>query len=218
MKILLFGATGRTGELVLDYALAKGYAVVALVRNPSKIQVPAARLIVIKGSPTNADDVQNALQGCDAVISTLSALTEKESFSFKKVYPPHVLETAIRNVLENTKIHPIKRIVTLSSIGAGNSFALAPWYMRLMIKITNFKIVFADHARQEELLQQSHLNWTIARPVALTNGSKIKELVVSYAKTPSPFRISRRLLAKFMVDSIEDAAFFGKAPILSERP
>ncbi|MBS7564744.1 SDR family oxidoreductase [Mucilaginibacter sp. Bleaf8] len=216
-KILLFGATGRTGGLVINYALEKGYSVVALVRSPDKIKVQSPQLTVIKGSPTDANDVRLAMKGCDAVISALSALSEKESFSFKKIEPPHVLETTIRNAIDSMKANHVRRIITLSSIGAGNSFNLAPWYMRLIIRITNFKIVFADHTRQETLLQQSDLDWTIARPVALTNGTELKKLVVSYHKTPSPFHISRSLLAKFLVDCIDDASLIGKTPILSEH-
>lgn len=39
MKLLLLGATGRTGKLALDYALPLGHEVVALVRDPAKVSV-----------------------------------------------------------------------------------------------------------------------------------------------------------------------------------
>ena len=38
-RILLYGATGRTGSLVLNYALGWGYAVTTLVRNPDKLLI-----------------------------------------------------------------------------------------------------------------------------------------------------------------------------------
>ena len=38
-----------------------------------------------------------------------------------------------------------------------------------MIRLTNFKLTFADHAAQEALLRQSDLEWTLARPVALND-------------------------------------------------
>lgn len=211
-RILLFGATGRTGQLILDYALEKGYAVTALVRNPEKLQVRSPLLTVIKGLPTEIEDVRKAIAGCDVVISTLSALADKDSMSFKKIVPPHTLEQSIANVIAAGK----RRIITLSSIGAGDSYPFAPWYMRMFIRISNFKIVFADHDRQESLLMQSDMDWTIARPVALNNDGVIKKLVLSYGQRPAPFRISRRQLAKFMVDCIDDRSLIGKAPILSE--
>lgn len=211
-RILLFGATGRTGQLLLNYALEKGYAVTALVRNPEKIQVRSPHLTVIKGLPTDEGDVRKAITGCDVVISTLSALADKDSMSFKKIIPPHTLERSIQHVIASGK----RRIITLSSIGAGDSYPLAPWYMRLFIRISNFKIVFADHNRQESLLMQSGMDWTIARPVALNNDMEIKKLVISYGQRPAPFKMSRRQLAQFMVDCIDDKNMIGKAPILSE--
>ncbi len=216
-RILLFGATGRTGGLVMSYALEKGYAITALVRNKDKITLKHPDLKIVQGSPTNAQDVKNAMTGCDVVISTLSALPVKESMSFKKITPPHILETSIYNALVGMKELGIDRVITLSSIGVGETFRLAPWFMRLFIKISNFKIVFDDHNKQEALLMKSSLNWTIARPVSLNNDTDEKNLVVSYEVRPSPFKISRMLLAKFMVDSIDDETLFKKAPILSEN-
>jgi putative NADH-flavin reductase len=215
-RILLFGATGRTGTLLVNYALEKGYAVTALVRNPEKLVVRSERLTIIKGLPTNAGDVEKAMTDCDIVISTLSALSVKESFSFKKMQPPHTLELSIRHAIESMTARGKKRIIILSSIGAGDSFPLAPWFMRVMIKITNFNIVFADHTQQEAWLRHSTLDWTIVRPVALNDDSDLKQLVVSYNQRPSPFKMSRKQLAKFMVDSIDNPAFIRKAPILSE--
>ena len=217
-RILLFGATGRTGTLLVNYALEKGYAVTALVRNPEKLTVRSEHVTIIKGLPTNPADVKKAMEDCDIVISTLSALSVKESFSLKKIQPPHTLETSIRNAIESMTARGKKRIITLSSIGAGDSFPLAPWFMRVIINITNFKIVFADHTRQEALLRHSTLDWTIARPVALNDNRDLEQLVVSYNQRPSPFKMSRKQLAKFMVDCIDNSDFLYKAPILSEKP
>lgn len=215
-RILLYGATGRTGGLVLNYALQQGYAITALVRNPAKLSVQSDNLTVIEGLPTSLDDVRKAMRGCDAVISTLSALSESEAFSRKKIPVPHTLETTMRNTIVCMSEQRLKRIVTLSSIGVGDSWPYAPWYMRLMIKLTNFKITFADHAGQEALLMKSDLDWVIARSVALNNNDELKALRVSYQKTPSPFSISRKQLALFMVDCLATNDFLRKAPILSE--
>lgn len=216
-RILLYGATGRTGALIAAYALQQGYAVTALVRNPDKLLLKSDQLTVVRGLPTTIEDVRRAMPGCDAVISTLSALSEAEAFSFRKIPAPHTLETAMRNTITVMGELEIRRVVTLSSIGVGDSWPFAPWYMRGMIKLTNFKITFADHNGQEALLRQSGLDWTIARPVALNDNEELGRLVVSYAGSPSPFKMSRRQLAKFMVDCLEEAELIGKAPLLSEK-
>ncbi|GAB3220033.1 NAD(P)H-binding protein [Spirosoma arcticum] len=107
--------------------------------------------------------------------------------------------------------------MTLSFAGAGDSRPLTPWFMRLMIKLTNFKITFADHDAQESLSMESGLDWVIARPVALNNKEETKELQISYGKTPSPFSISRKRLAMFMVDCLSTNDFVHKAPLLSKK-
>jgi len=210
------GATGRTGRHAVAFALAKGYQVTVLVRDPAKMIGKSPNLTVLKGLPTDIADVRMAMKDCDAVISLLSALPEKQSFSFRKVIPPHTLEKSIANALQAMQEQGIQRIISLSSIGAGDSYRYAPWYMRLMIKITNFKIVFADHGAQERLLQESGLNWTIVRPVALNENETMGTLVVNTAKTPSPFRMSRKQLAHFIIDNIDSETYHRKTPILSE--
>ncbi|WP_223652788.1 NAD(P)-dependent oxidoreductase [Hymenobacter psoromatis] len=216
-RILLYGATGRTGELIVAYALQQGYAVTALVRNPDKLTQKSDQLTVIQGLPTSLADVRLAMRGCDAIISALSALSDSEAVSFKKIAPRHTLETTMRHTITAMEELGIKRIVTLSSIGVGDSWPYAPWYMRLAIKLTNFKLTFADHNAQETLLRQSGLDWTIARPVALNNHKTTGQLVMEYDKTPSPFASSRQRLAQFMVDCLAGSKFLRKAPLLAEK-
>src|SRR5260221_10726888 len=72
MHLMVLGATGRTGGHVLDLALAGGHDVTAFVRSPDKV-VPKPRLRVIGGDPLTGSGLEDALDGCDAVISTLGA-------------------------------------------------------------------------------------------------------------------------------------------------
>jgi uncharacterized protein YbjT (DUF2867 family) len=127
------------------------------------------------------------------------------------------LEKSISNAIRAMEEYGIKRMMTLSSIGAGNSYKYAPWFMKLMFKITNFKIVFADHNAQEKLIQRSDLNWTIVRPVALNDNETMGTLVITYDKTPKPFKMSRKQLAKFFIDNLYTANYNYKTPILSEK-
>lgn len=70
MRIALFGATGRVGTRVLEYALADGHTVNALVRDPAKIPSREG-LTVIAGDVHDLDAVRSAIRDADAVISTL---------------------------------------------------------------------------------------------------------------------------------------------------
>src|SRR5438093_10326483 len=73
MNLLVLGATGGTGRLVVDQALAAGHTVTALVRSPEKLATATSQpnLRVVTGSATDPKSVAGAMKGADAVISTL---------------------------------------------------------------------------------------------------------------------------------------------------
>ena len=216
-RILLLGATGRTGSLILADALKKGYTVTALVRDPSKITISSEGLSIVEGLPTNFADVDKAMADCDIVISALSPVDKGAVFTLKKLRVPNILEIAIKNVIASMAAAGKKRIIIISSVGAGDSYRYTPWYVKLLIRYTNFKVIFAGHNAQEKLLMNSDLEWTIARPAGLTNDTNLKKRVISFDQTPHPFKISRMLLAESIVDCITDPNVIQKAPMLSEK-
>lgn len=216
-RVLIIGATGRTGKHAIQFALDKGYQVVALVRNPAKIKVSSNALTIITGLPTDIHDVRKAMEGCDAVLSLLSPLTRGEAISFRKIDPPRFLEKSMTIVLKVMKESGVKRILILSAVGAGSSWKYAPWYVKLLIRITNFKIIFKDHNVQESLIQHSETNWTIARPVGLNENETMGTLAVTYDQKLRPFQMSRKLLAKFFIDNLYTETYSRKVPMLSEK-
>lgn len=198
-------------------ALEKGYEVVALVRNPAKIVVKHDRLTIVEGLPTNIDDIRKAMEGCDVVLSLLSPLTRGEAISFRKINAPRILEKSMINVVRVMNEYGVKRILILSSVGVGNSWKYTPWYVKVLVRLTNFKVIFADHNAQEDLIQTSGTNWTIARPAGLNENETIGTLAVTYDHTPKPFQMSRKLLAKFFIDNLYSEDFIHKMPMLSEK-
>ena len=54
MNLVFLGATGGTGRLVVDQALASGHTVTALVRSPEKLTLRNPNLRVIAGQATAA--------------------------------------------------------------------------------------------------------------------------------------------------------------------
>jgi putative NADH-flavin reductase len=213
--ILLFGASGRTGIHVLHYALEKGYFVKALVRDPAKIAMKSDRLLLITGTPANLDDVKRAAAGCDAVISTLNNPRKTESLWAKPVNPPDLMTGCIKNAVTAMRESGIKRIIVQTGAGAGDSFGRMPWFMKVLIRVSSLRYVYADHDGQERVLQESNLDWTIVRPVGLTDKDEIKELAIGDKGRHTP-TISRKAVAKFMVDCLESTEYVHKAPVISE--
>lgn len=154
----------------------------ALVQSPEKITEKSDRLIVIKGLPTDIDDVRKANLNCDKVISTLNPISEKDLISLKKIQPARILEKSIQNAIEcigefkikkncRSFIHQHWRYLSVSAL----VYAIA-W------KTTNFRNSFDDHNEQESLLMNSDLDWVIARPVSLNNNESLQNLVINYDK------------------------------------
>ena len=78
-----------------------------------------------------------------------------------------------------------------------------------------FGRAYDDKDMQERLIKDSALDWTIARPGVLTNGSRTGRYKV--LKEPSQWRngtISRADVASFLVQQIEDRAYLRKTPVL----
>jgi len=216
-KILILGATGRTAKHAIPFALAKGYKVVALVRCPDKINIQSDHLTIIKGLPTHIDDMRKAMHGCDAVLSMLAPLPHGAAMSIGKIDRPRIMERSIRNALIVMKEYHIKRIMILSTVGAGDSWKYNPWYVKLLAKLTNFKVIFEDHTAQEQEVLKSKTDWTIVRPVGLNEKEAVGELIVTYNQTPKPFQMSRKTLAKFFIDHLYSDIYRHKTPMISEQ-
>jgi uncharacterized protein YbjT (DUF2867 family) len=213
----VLGATGRTGRWVLERALEARHDVVALARNPDKVVARSPKLSIVRGTPESARDVLLAISGCDAVVSTLNNNRASDLPWARPVSPPVLMTRSIGNALAAMRASGARRIVVLSALGVGDSFAQAPAITRLLVRRTHLRVVYEDHEAQEALLRQSGLDWTSVRAAILTNARSVKRLLVSCDGRPKAgMTISRAHVARFMVDILDDAAFFGKAPVISE--
>jgi putative NADH-flavin reductase len=84
MKLVIFGATGRTGVHLVKQALAAGHSVTALVRTPAKLTLQHERLTVLQGDAQDAAKVAQAVAGAEAVISVLGPTRNRPAFAVSK--------------------------------------------------------------------------------------------------------------------------------------
>jgi putative NADH-flavin reductase len=64
-NIIIFGASGRVGQRLIEYALADNFKVTAFVRDTAKVNINHTNLEVIKGNVFQLDEVENAVKGKD---------------------------------------------------------------------------------------------------------------------------------------------------------
>lgn len=214
MKVFLLGATGRTGKLVLESALEMGYEVHCLVRNSDKINGGTK---VFEGNPSNVADLERAMAGCSSIINVLN-ISRNTDFPWSKLRTPDkFLSNVMANLIPLAEKHEIERVISCSAWGVLETRKDLPFWFRWTIDYSNIGIAYADHERQEELLQNSGLNWTIVRPVGLTSFNRIEKVKVSFDNSPKPgLIISRKTVAKYMVDCMGNEDLIHKKVVVSK--
>jgi putative NADH-flavin reductase len=216
-RILLLGATGRTGRHVLTCALAQGLQVVALVRSPDRVTVRSDRLTVMMGSPLNPSDVAVAIEGCDAVVSALNNIHTSDRPWANHLCPPMLMTHCISNCISAMRKEGIRRLVVMSAIGVGNSFAYAPAVLRWLIRHTNLRRSYEDQDAQERILSQSGLEWTSVRVAGLTNWEHLRKLMVGVgSEADTRTSIRRERAARFLLDCLWGVQYIGQTPLILE--
>jgi uncharacterized protein YbjT (DUF2867 family) len=187
MTLVILGATGGTGRLVVEQALAAGHAVTALVRSPEKLTIRNSSLRVIAGKATDAGDVARAFEGADAVISTLGGTGS-------------VIADSTRAILEAAHKTGVERVVVLSSFFVERDRLGA--VSRLLTGIAAGSKI-KDKSAGEQLLRQSDLDWTIVYASPLTDGpaTGFVEVPVEGTKRGIWDRISRSDVAAWLVQA-----------------
>jgi putative NADH-flavin reductase len=218
MKILILGATGRTGRLVVEDALKQGYDLSVLVRDKNKVSFSSKSIKVYQGTPTNRADLAAAMQGCEVIISALGIARASDAPWSKLITAKNFISESIKNVIVEADQQNLKRLITVSAWGVGESKKEIPFWLRWLINYTNLAPVYAEHEAEEKLLANSNLNWTAVRPVALNDSGKKKTLKVSLNNLPKPsLQISRQSVAKFIVDILKTDEYDMKSPTISEN-
>ena len=217
MKLLLLGSTGRTGRIVLEIALKKGYQVNCLARNTERIKKRKG-LTIFEGNPTNENDLKKAISKCDFVISVLN-ISRKTDFPWSSLKTPSTfLSDAMNIVVRISKNENIKRISICSAWGVAESKNDIPKWFKWLINRSNIGIAYNEHEKQEEIISKSKLNWTIIRPVGLSNSKKEEKIIETFNNKPKPnMLISRKSLAKYLLQSLTNNSLIEKKVVVSKK-
>ena len=215
-KIAVFGATGRTGKHIVEEVANRGFIPVCLVRGKSKEKITERKAFSIIGSPLEYEDVLETIDGCDAVLIALN-ISRKSDFPWAKVItPPDLLDVAMKNIVKAMNETGVRRVITVSAWGVGDSYAEVNWMFRFLINKTKVGVAYAGHEDQERVLRASGLDWTSVRPVGLSNETWNSRVRVSFkGEKKLRMTISRKDVAKFMLDILEDKKFFQTTPSIS---
>jgi putative NADH-flavin reductase len=195
MKLFVIGATGRTGREIVEQALARGHHVTAYVRSPESITLKNERLTVLKGNAMDENQLFNAMQNHDAV---LSALGPRKPFKSSSLLHDSALATT-----RAMNRSGVKRLLVLS---AAAHFPGIPNRIVSLILRNHMR----DSRTMEQVVQASGLDWTIARPPRLTEEDYPTYRSREDAAPKMGFTLARKGVAAFMLDAIEQQKHFRK--------
>ncbi len=208
MKLLILGATGATGQLLVQQALAAGHEVTALVRNPAQVTTSHPNFKAVKGQATVAADVEPLMRGQDAVLSALGPRTKNDPVCADAA-------SAVVSAMQNAGV---KRLVWLSAGGVGDSkahiTAASFVFGRIILPLFLAK-PYANHLRAEEVVRASGLDWTLVRPAQLVDQATGNPVVaVLPDQKVGGLKIARADVAAFMLGEVGAREYVGLAPTL----
>lgn len=183
MRITVFGASGKTGRLVVEQGLERGDEVVAFMRDASRVDRSHERLEVVEGDGREPDAVADALRGSDAAISVLSLASPEDE--------PQQSE-ATRSILEAAKAEGVRRIV----VTANNHVFHDDEVPRELAAFAR------EHRRNRDLLRASGLDWTIVASPTLADDPGTDSFAVSVDEKAPGKRTAREDLATAALDAV----------------
>jgi putative NADH-flavin reductase len=209
MKIVVFGATGRTGMPLVQQALTAGHQVVAFVRNPDKMAIEDERLTLVQGDVIRATDVDKAITAdVDVVISVLSP---------SKGSPKDMLPVAVNHVLAAMKRHQVHRLIYMTGAGVDMPED-RPKLINHLIKFA-LKTLAGDVLKQSEAavraVQSSGLAWTIVRAPMLNDEPHSGKYRIGWVGVNTGPRLCRADAADFMLKQLASDTYLHQAPVIS---
>lgn len=203
MRIVVFGANGRTGILLVYQALEKGHLVTAFARRADSVPVRHPNLTVIQGDILDYQMVREAMARQEAVLSALGMNQRKYNT---------ILSEGTKNILQAMKECGVKRFICMSSAGVlGNDGGFI--FGKIIVPLL-LKQVMEDKKRQLQAIRESDLEWVMVRPSGLTDSPKTGKYRIT-AGPPAYRSVPRADVADFMLKLLTDRSYDRQTPAIA---
>jgi nucleoside-diphosphate-sugar epimerase len=217
MKVLVLGASGATGKLVVQQLVQRNIEVRMVVREsaiiPSNLQSDNT-IEIIKGNINDFEIVKiiNLIKDCNSIICCLGHnISLKGIFGPPRKFVSKTVEKAIKALqslnLNQKFILMSTTAYTNEKIGEKNSFGEKIIFSLLKILLPPHKdnMLAADYLVYK-LGSKSNIDWVAVRPDSLTNeqNESIYEIHSNKVRSPifNPGKTSRINVSHFMVELV----------------
>jgi putative NADH-flavin reductase len=212
MKIIIFGATGFSGQAILEEAVRQGHEVTVLVRDASKIHNKNNNVKIVEGNVLEPAVVSSVLHHQEAVIQCLGVGGKGDG------KPTTFISDATKVIVDEMQKQNIKRLIAMSNVGAGNSITFQPWFFTKFILpyfMKWLKVIIEDKNRMEPIIMNSNLNWTIVRSPNIVDKPSKGTCNATLDGKGLKMTITLPDLSRFMVDQLKQTTFIKQAPCIS---
>ncbi|MFI0940662.1 NAD(P)-dependent oxidoreductase [Streptomyces sp. NPDC021020] len=201
MRITLFGATGRMGQLLTQLALDAGHDVTAYARNPAKLRITHPRLSVVAGQLDDDAAISDAVRGADAVIEGVGS----ES-------------AATRRIIAAMGSAGVKRLVVVSTCSVPDPDDLPDAKFKALVRFvkTAAPHPYAEVRAAAEAVRASALDWTLVRVAKLNDKPARGDVKVgNYGHGVVGLSLTRADMAAFLLSQVSDDTYVRRAPAIS---
>jgi uncharacterized protein YbjT (DUF2867 family) len=192
-KVFVAGGSKGVGKHIVDKLVAAGIEVVALVRSEeaaTELNATSGASAVL-GNAFDQKSVENAMDGCDAAITTLGGSTDDRRVDYE----------GNSNVIESAGILGVQRIILVTSIGCGSSKEAAPPSVFEVLK----DVLAAKEKAENVLIKYyTNSNWTIIRPGGLKSEPMTGQAILT-EDTLSIGSIHREDVADLVIKALDSA-------------
>lgn len=158
--VLVIGASRGIGLETVKRALAAGHEVRALARSADAIAIDDPALTIIPASVLDEEPRDLAVRGTDAVITAIGVPPT--------LSPVRLFSQCARVVTESMQAHDVRRLIAVTGIGAGPTREVGGFFYTRVVRPVLLHTIYEDKDREEAIIRDSGLDWTIVRPGYLT--------------------------------------------------
>jgi putative NADH-flavin reductase len=210
MKIAVLGSTGFVGKMLIHKAVAAGYEVKTLVRNPDKLNDISDNIEITVGSVFDPSAIETTIVGTEAVLSTIGPPRRNPG-------NPELYEKVMKDIVRIMDKHGIKRYIHIGGAahqgGENETWNFDRKFLRLFLTLFGKNILIAKHL-EWEVLKSSDLDWTLIRPPRIANETASGNIFVD-EKNLKSLKVSVEDLTDFILQQISSNEWIRKAPLIS---
>ncbi|MEV6630239.1 SDR family oxidoreductase [Actinoplanes sp. NPDC051470] len=200
-RVVVLGAAGRTGRLIVEEAARAGHQVTAAVRTPSNLSHE------VRADVRDPASLRDAIRGHDVVVSAIGPPGRRSNGLYS---------AGARATVEAMRAAGVTRLLTISSVGVRPDDPNFSWWYRYLVRPIA-KDLYADMRRMEDIVRATDLDWTFVRPTYLQDRPATGAYRVGDNEMPpGGLRITRADLAGFIVEELDQHRWSRRAPSLAE--